>query len=329
MLTPACDPAAAATVLTGPRRSHRRPARAAAAEVGGALAGPHLSGRGRRRRRPLPGRREAACRSRCVSPICQAHGSRSPARCGGGCPKVSDLGWGRKDPLMSSRPDIVLIHGLWLTPLSWEGWKQRFESKGHSVLAPAWPGLEGTVEEVRQNTSKYDRLGIKEITDHYDGIILGLYGPPIIMGHSFRGLITQLLLHRGLGAPAVAISPAQIKGVYILPPAQAKVASVALKNPANRHKAQMLTPEEFHYGFTNTLTLEESKPIYDRLAVPGPGRTLFQAAFANLPPHAMTPVTRPNSTRAPRLFRANGKDHTVPAVATRAAYHSQHKTGAP
>src|SRR6516165_5419070 len=126
-------------------------------------------------------------------------------------------------------------------------------------------GLEGTVEEVRRNTSRYERLGIKEITDHYDGIIRGLGAPPVIMGHSFGGLITQLLLDRGLGASAVAISPAQIKGVYIVPPAQAKVVSVALKNPANRHKTQMLTPEEFHYGFTNTLTLEESKPIYDRL----------------------------------------------------------------
>jgi len=228
----------------------------------------------------------------------------------------------------AQKPTIVLIHGLWLTPLSWEGWKQRFESKGHTVLAPAWPGLEGTVEEVRQNTSRYERLGIKEITDHYDGIIRGLGAPPIIMGHSFGGLITQLLLDRGLGASAVAISPAQIKGVYILPLAQAKVASVALKNPANRHKTQMLTPEEFHYGFTNTLTLEESKPIYDRLAVPGPGRTLFQAAFANVTPHAVTTVNRHNSSRAPLLFLANGKDHTVPAVSTRAAYKIQKKTGA-
>jgi dienelactone hydrolase len=103
---------------------------------------------------------------------------------------------------------------------------------------------------------------------------------------------------------------------------------VVLKNPANRHKTQMLTPEEFHYGFTNTLTLEDSRPIYDRLAVPGPGRVLFQAAFANLTPHAVTTVSRHNSSRAPLLFVANGKDHTVPAVVTRAAYKIQNKTGA-
>jgi pimeloyl-ACP methyl ester carboxylesterase len=230
-------------------------------------------------------------------------------------------------PAAQKRP-IVLIHGLWLTPLSWEGWKQRFESKGHTVLAPAWPGLEGTVEEVRQNASKYERLGIKEITDSYDTIIRGLDAPPIIMGHSFGGLITQLLLDRGLGASAVAVSPAQIKGVYVLPPAQAKVASVALRNPANRHKTQMLTPEQFNFGFTNTLTPEESKPIYDKLAVPGPGRPLFQAAFANFTPHAVTHVSRHNSSRAPLLFMANGKDHTVPAPSSRAAYKIQKKTGA-
>src|ERR1700748_3163617 len=175
----------------------------------------------------------------------------------------------------AQKPAIVLVRGVGLTPLSWEGWKQRFESKGHTVLAPAWPGLEGTVEEVRQNASRYERLGIKEITDHYDGIIRGLGAPPVIMGHSFGGLITQLLLDRGLGASAVAISPAQIKGVYILPLAQAKVSSVALKNPANRRRTQMLTPEEFHYGFTNTLTLEESKPIYDRLPGAGARGTRF------------------------------------------------------
>jgi len=226
------------------------------------------------------------------------------------------------------KPAIVLIHGLWLTPLSWEGWQQRFESQGHTVLAPAWPGLEGTVPEVRRNTARYQRLGIKQITDHYDAIIRGLGAPPIIMGHSFGGLITQLLLDRGLGAAAVAISPAQIKGVYIVPPAQAKVVSVALKNPANRHKTQMLTAAEFHYGFTNTLTPGQSQPIYDTLAVPGPGRVLFQAAFANFTPHAVTTISRHHSSRAPLLFLANGKDHTVPAAVTRAACKIQAKTGA-
>jgi non-heme chloroperoxidase len=226
------------------------------------------------------------------------------------------------------RQTIVLIHGLWLTPLSWEGWKQRFESRGHQVLAPAWPGLEGSVEELRANTEPYERVGVKEIADHYDRIVRGLERPPIVMGHSFGGLIAQLLLDRGLGAAGVAVNPAPIKGVLGLPLPQLKVAWVALKSPANRHKALMLTPEQFHYGFTNTMTLEQSRPIYDRLAVPGPGRPLFQAGLANFNPNAVTKVNRHNSSRAPLLMLAGGRDHTVPASTVRAAYKLQKKSGA-
>ena len=227
-----------------------------------------------------------------------------------------------------TRSPIVLIHGLWLTPLSWEYWVERFEGKGHRVLAPAWPGLDKPIEELRRNTAPYERLGITEITDHYDAIIRGLDEPPIIIGHSFGGLITMLLLDRGLGASAVAISPAQPKGVLTLPPAQARVASVALRNPANRHKAQMLTEKQFHYGFTNTLSEAESKPIYDRYAVPGPGRVLFQAALANFNPNAASKINFKNDDRAPLLIMANGKDHTVPAASARATFKLQSKSKA-
>ena len=215
---------------------------------------------------------------------------------------------------------VVLIHGLWLNSLSWDAWKQRFESKGHRVLAPSWPGMDKPVEELRRDTSGYERLGLKEITDSYDRTIRELDQPPIIMGHSFGGLISQLLLDRGLGAAAVAVHPAPIKGVLILPYSQLRVAWVALKNPANRHHAQMLTPEQFHYGFTNLMTLEESKPIYDRLAVPGPGRTLFQAGLANFNPNAESKVDTRKDDRAPLLLLAGGKDHTVPASTVRAAH---------
>src|SRR2546427_437973 len=151
-------------------------------------------------------------------------------------PVSSSSTFGMGSPVfVAQTPAIALIHGLWLAPLSWEGWQQRFEWKGYTVLAPAWPGLEGTVEEVRRNTSRYERLGIKEIVDHYDGIIRGLGAPPIIMGHSFGGLITQLLLNRGLRASAVAISPAQIQSVDILPPPPAQGASGAPKKPAQPH----------------------------------------------------------------------------------------------
>ena len=224
---------------------------------------------------------------------------------------------------------IVLVHGLWLNPVSWEGWKEHFEGKGHQVLAPAWPGLEGPVEEVREHPARFERLGVKEITDSYEGVIRDLDSPPpIIIGHSFGGLVTQLLLDRGLGAAGVALHPAQIKGVLGLPYPQLKVAWVALKNPANVHRAIMLTPEQFHYGFTNKLSEAESRPIYDRLAVPGPGRTLFQAGLANFNPNAVSKIDRHKSDRAPLLMIAGGKDHTVPASSVRAAYKIQKKTGA-
>jgi pimeloyl-ACP methyl ester carboxylesterase len=213
---------------------------------------------------------------------------------------------------------IVLIHGLWLNPLSWEGWKERFEAKGHRVLAPAWPGLDKPIDELRRDTSGYDHLGLTEIVDHYDRLIRDLDQPPIIMGHSFGGLIVQLLLDRGLGAAGVAVDPAPIKGVLGLPYSQLKVASVALKNPANRHRAQMLTPKQFHYGFTNTLSEQESNKVYERYAVPGPGRVLFQAGLANFNPHAPSKVNTRNNNRAPLLLLAGGKDHTVPASTVRA-----------
>ena len=138
----------------------------------------------------------------------------------------------------ANAPDtIVLVHGLWLTPLSWEKWIDHYKSKGYNVIAPAWPGMEGDIDQVRSNTKPYENLGITEIADHYEQIIRGLDKPPIIIGHSFGGLITQVLLDRGLGAAGVGISPAPIKGILVLPFSALKVASVALKNPANRQNS--------------------------------------------------------------------------------------------
>ena len=223
----------------------------------------------------------------------------------------------------ASTTPIVLVHGLWLTPLSWEYWTERFESRGHRVIAPAWPGLDRPIEELRRDTSGYERLGLTEIVNHYDPIIRGLDEPPIIMGHSFGGLVAQLLLDRNLGAAGVAISPAQPKGVLALPWSQLRVASIALRNPANRHRAQMLTHEQFHYGFTNTLSEDQSRPVYERYAVPGPGRVLFQAGLANFNPGAASKVDFKNPKRAPLLVMANGKDHTVPASSSKATYKLQ------
>jgi non-heme chloroperoxidase len=224
---------------------------------------------------------------------------------------------------------IVLVHGLWLTPLSWEKWVDRYKSEGYNVVAPAWPGMDGDLEAVRRNRSAYESLGIGEIAVHYEQIVRELDSPPIIIGHSFGGLLTEILLDRGLGAAGVAISPAPIKGILTLPPSSLRVASVALKNPANRHKAVTLTPEQFHYGFTNTLSAEESQRAYERYAIPGPGRVLFQAAFANFLPGSPLKVHPENGRRPPLLLIGNGKDHTVPASVTKSAFKIQRKATSP
>jgi pimeloyl-ACP methyl ester carboxylesterase len=222
---------------------------------------------------------------------------------------------------------IVLIHGLWMTPLSWEKWTERFAAAGHSVLAPAWPGFDRPIEEIRRDTKPIEGLGVKEIADHYEGIVRGLDRPPIIMGHSFGGLVTQILLDRGLGAAGVGVDPAAPRGVMVLPPAQLRVASIALKNPANRKKAQMMSAEQFHYAFCNVLSESESQQVYERYCVPGPGRTLFQAALANFNPNAVTKVDYKRD-RAPLLLLGGGKDHTVPASVTRSNFKLQKKSPA-
>src|SRR5262249_38400000 len=153
----------------------------------------------------------------------------------------------------SMNAPIVLIHGLWLTPLSWEGWKARFEQRGHEVLAPAWPRMEGGVEALRRDPSIMDGLGIAEGVNHYDRILRRLVSPPLILAHSCGGLITELQLDRGLGAAAVAVSPAQIKGVLRLPPAQIRTVWPALRNPANSNRTVPLTAKQLHFRFTNTM----------------------------------------------------------------------------
>jgi pimeloyl-ACP methyl ester carboxylesterase len=214
---------------------------------------------------------------------------------------------------------IVLVHGLWLTPRSWEGWKARFEQRGHAVLTPAWPNMEVEVEALRRDPSVMNGLGVTEVVDHYDRIIRALDTPPVIMGHSFGGLITELLLDRGLGAAGVAISPAPVKGVLRLPPAELHTVFPALRNPANDKKTVPLTAKQFHYRFTNTMNDADAAAAYERYYVPGPGRVLFQAAFANVNPHAVTKVDFHKDDRAPLLVMGNDEDHTVPASVSKEA----------
>jgi pimeloyl-ACP methyl ester carboxylesterase len=219
----------------------------------------------------------------------------------------------------ASASPIVLVHGLWLTPRSWEGWKERFESRGHEVLAPAWPRMHGEVEDLRRDPSPLNGLGVTEIVAHYAAIVRGLERRPVIIGHSFGGLVTELMLDRGLGAAGVAISPAPVKGVLRLPPAQLRAAFPVLGNPANRKRTVELTPKQFRYGFTNTMAEHEARAAYDRYQVPGPGRVIFQAAFANLNPRAATKVDFEKDDRPPLLVIGNDKDHTVPASVSKEA----------
>src|SRR3954466_11791454 len=218
-----------------------------------------------------------------------------------------------------SAPPIVLIHGLWLTPRSWEGWKERLGGRGREVIAPAWPRMDGEVEDLREDPSALNGLGITEIVDHYDAIVRGLPRPPLIIGHSFGGLVTEMLLDRGLGAAGVALSPAPFKGVLRLPPAQLKSAFPVLGNPANRSRTVELTLSQFQYAFTNTMDEAASKEAYERYEVPGPGRVLFQAAFANFNPHAPTKGDFHKDHRAPLLVIGNDQDHTVPASVSKEA----------
>ncbi len=184
------------------------------------------------------------------------------------------------------------------------------------------------IEELRRDPSPIAKLGITEIVAHYETIIRELDSPPIIIGHSFGGLITQILLDRGLGAAGVAIAPAPVKGILFLPFSTLKVSFPALSNPANNHRAVPLTPEQFHYAFTNNLSEEESMAVYERYAVPGPDHVLFQAALANFNPHAATAVDFQNDERAPLLLISGGEDHVSPASVVEANFRLYHKSSA-
>ena len=227
-----------------------------------------------------------------------------------------------------SKETIVLIHGLWMTSLSWEHWVEYYASKGYRVIARSWPGMEGDIDALRRDPSAIARLGITEVVNHYEEIICGLDRPPIIIGHSFGGLITQILLDRGLGSAGVAIAPAPVKGIIFLPFSTLKVSFPALSNPANNHRAVPLTPEQFHYAFTNTLSEEKSLAAFNRYAVPGPDHVLFQAAFANFNPNAASAVDFNNGTRAPLLLLSGGKDHVSPPAVVEANYQLYRKSQA-
>ena len=173
----------------------------------------------------------------------------------------------------SQRPPLMLIHGAWLSAHSWETFVDFFEPRGYAVSAPEWPRKEGDVEELRENAEELKGLGLNEIVDHYEEQIEALDEPPVLIGHSFGGLIVELLLDRGLGRAGIAMSPAPPKGILVLPFSSLKAASPALAHPSRWHGIVPLTLEEFTFGFVNTFTPEAAAEAYERYAVPSPGRS--------------------------------------------------------
>lgn len=219
----------------------------------------------------------------------------------------------------NTAPDtVVLVHGLWMTPRSWEGWVAHYDAKGLTVVAPAYPGFEIEVEALRENPDIIANLTVTETVDHLAKVIESLSTPPIIMGHSFGGTLTQLLLARGLGAAGVVVDSAPTEGVRVNPISQARSLFPALKNPANRHKAVAFTPEEFHYAFTNTLTEEDSLAAWERYAIAAPGNWVWEyGLFANFKPGHQDTWVDYGADRAPLLFIAGEKDHIMPPSVNR------------
>ncbi|HMG67339.1 MAG TPA: alpha/beta hydrolase [Chitinophagaceae bacterium] len=223
---------------------------------------------------------------------------------------------------------IVFIHGLWMHSSTWKPWMQFFAQHGYESINPDWPGDGATVEASRANPKAIANHTIKEVADGYAKVIATLPSKPILIGHSFGGLMVQLLLGQGLGVAGIAIDPAPIKGVWQLPLSALKASFPALGNPFNFSKSVSLTHKQFKYGFTNAITEEESKDLYDRFTVPSPARPLFQVAFATFNPRAENKVNTANVTRGPLLITSGDKDHIVPPVLCKAAANKYKKSPA-
>jgi pimeloyl-ACP methyl ester carboxylesterase len=213
---------------------------------------------------------------------------------------------------------VLFIHGLWLHASSWDPWIERFRSAGYEPYAPGWPGDGATVAECRQNPEAIGDHGIDDVVDHYAGVIASLPTPPILVGHSFGGMIAQKLLGQDRARAAVAIDAAQIKGVLPVPLSALRATLPVFKNPANKHRAVSLTAEQFRFAFANAVPEEESEQLFERWTIPAPGRPLFEAAAANFNPHSPAKVDTDNANRGPLLLIASGKDNTVPESITRA-----------
>jgi pimeloyl-ACP methyl ester carboxylesterase len=228
----------------------------------------------------------------------------------------------------SGKQPVVFVHGLWLLPSSWDRWAKLFEGAGYAAVRPGWPDDPDTVEEAKAHPEVFARKSVGQIADHFEAVIRKLERKPAVIGHSFGGLLTEILAGRGLSAVSVAISPAPFRGVLPLPISALRSASPVLKNPANRHRAVPLTYEQFRYGFANALDEDEARSLYEKFAVPGSGEPIFQAAAANLNPWTEAKVDTKNPDRGPLLIISGDLDHTVPPAIAKASYKKEQRNPA-
>jgi len=228
----------------------------------------------------------------------------------------------------SGRPTVVFVHGLWLMAGSWAAWRALFEERGYATVAADWPGDADTVAEAKAHPDSFARRSIPEIVDHHVELLGALRGRPAVVGHSFGGLITEMLAGRGLAEASVAIDAAPFQGILPVPVSALKVASVVVANPLNRHRAVALTAEQFRYGFANMVSEDESRQLWETYSVPGSGMPLFSAATANFNPRTPAKVDVRNPARGPMLVISGEHDHTVPHAVSYAAYKLQRKNDA-
>jgi pimeloyl-ACP methyl ester carboxylesterase len=220
---------------------------------------------------------------------------------------------------------VVFVHGLWLLPSSWDRWATVFEQAGYTALTPGWPDDPDTVGEANAHPEVMAHKTVGQVADHFDTIIRALHAKPAVIGHSFGGLLAQILAGRGLASATVAIDPAPFRGVLPLPLSALKSAWPVLGNPANRNRAIPLTFEQFHFAFANAVSDTEARELYDTFAVPASGAPLFQAATANLNPWTEAAVDTENPDRGPLLIIDGEKDNTVPWAIANASFHRQQK----
>lgn len=223
----------------------------------------------------------------------------------------------------SGKAPVVFVHGLWLLPSSWQKWMELFEQTGYAPLAPGWPGDPDSVAAARANPQALAGVGVAAVADHFAAVIGGLERKPALIGHSFGGLIAQILAGRGLSFAAVAIDPAPFKGVLPLPVPALRTALPALRNPLNKGRAITLSFKQFRYSWANAVPEDEARDLYERYHVAAPAKPLFQAAMANLNPSAETKADTRNPNRGPLLVFTGEKDHAVPPAMSRAAFKQQ------